>query len=56
MDKKRTLRMMKVLFMVVYNDNFCWSFIKSYGMFFAAVGLAGSFQGFQLSTSPDPGF
>ncbi|EDW75225.1 uncharacterized protein Dwil_GK19381 [Drosophila willistoni] len=54
MDKKRTLRMMRALFMVIYNDRFCWNVVKSYGMFFAAVGLSKSLQGFELI--PTTGF
>lgn len=30
----------RTMLRTIYNDRFCWSFIKSYAIFFFAVGLA----------------
>ncbi|XP_030379309.1 uncharacterized protein LOC115627706 [Scaptodrosophila lebanonensis] len=44
----KRLRMIRIILCVIYNDRFCWSFIKSYAFFFVAMRLAKSFRGFEL--------
>ncbi|XP_017050473.1 uncharacterized protein LOC108094414 [Drosophila ficusphila] len=50
-EKKKSLRLLRMVrtsFMIIYNDHFCWTFIKSYGLFALAVPLAKYFDGFQV--------
>ncbi|XP_001978619.3 uncharacterized protein LOC6549757 [Drosophila erecta] len=42
------LRMARSVFTIIYNDHFCWTFIKSYTLFSLAIPLAKYFDGFQV--------
>ncbi|KAI8034643.1 uncharacterized protein LOC128264299 [Drosophila gunungcola] len=41
-------RLVRSSWTVIFNDHFCWTFIKSYGLFLLAIPLAKIFDGFQL--------
>lgn len=49
--RKRPLRLLKTakaFLAILYNDRFCWTFIKSYGLFALAIPLAKSLDGFEI--------
>ncbi|KAH8369489.1 hypothetical protein KR009_003354, partial [Drosophila setifemur] len=51
MELKKTLRflrMARAFLSVLYNDRFCWTFIKSYGLFFLAIPIAKAFDGYEF--------
>ncbi|EDX18468.1 GD17493 [Drosophila simulans] len=50
-EKTKTLqllRMARSVLAIIYNEHFCWTFIKSYGLFSLAIPLAKYFDGFQV--------
>ncbi|XP_033171638.1 uncharacterized protein LOC117148385 [Drosophila mauritiana] len=50
-EKTKTLQLLlmaRSVLAIIYNDHFCWTFIKSYGLFSLAIPLAKYFDGFQV--------
>ncbi|XP_016986724.1 uncharacterized protein LOC108049865 [Drosophila rhopaloa] len=50
-EKKKSLQLLRMVrssWTIIYNDHFCWTFIKSYGLFALAIPLAKFFDGFQI--------
>ncbi|XP_017073751.1 uncharacterized protein LOC108109675 [Drosophila eugracilis] len=53
-EKNKTLRLLRMVrssLTIIYNDHFCWTFIKSYGLFSLAVPLAKYLDGFEILPS-----
>ncbi|EDV30052.1 uncharacterized protein Dana_GF15964 [Drosophila ananassae] len=44
----RMFRIIKAFLTALYNDRFCWTFIKSYGLFALAIPIAKAFDGYEL--------
>ncbi|KAH8237465.1 hypothetical protein KR038_003305 [Drosophila bunnanda] len=52
--RKRPLRLFKTamaFLTILYNDRFCWTFIKSYGLFALAIPLAKYLDGYEILPS-----
>ncbi|XP_017012837.2 uncharacterized protein [Drosophila takahashii] len=50
-EKKKSLQLLRMVrssLKIIYNDHFCWTFIKSYGLFSLAIPLAKYLDGFQI--------